>query len=107
MNIYLVRNPNHYDNSYTSMVVVADDENEARNNMHPDMYSSGTYGVTLPGKIVWNDYFDKWMNVAHHAQFDMGETWPDPQELIVELIGIASPGRQKGVLCSDFLPGEC
>lgn len=85
MNIYKVSQAvNNYYDSFDSMVVVADSEEDARW-MRPD-------GTSWDDKSCQNDYW---------AIID----WTWPEDCTVELIGEALPGMRPGVVLASFNAG--
>lgn len=90
MNIYrLTQNTNWGYGTYDSCVVVAPDEAAARL-LHPR------------GNRHWDGRGWIWVWISDYA----GEAgWTEPDNVLVEQVGIASPGVSAGVLCASFNAG--
>lgn len=84
MNLYLLRqNQNIGYDTYDSMVVAAETEEEARL-IHPNQWSDNAWGKTLSFLKDWAD---------------------TPDQVTVELLGVAVDGMESGVVISSFNAG--
>lgn len=94
MNLYKLTNPTIRWDIFTAAIVAAESEHEARR-IHP----SGT-------AIFWKED-DGWYIQQSEAKFPVVKythyDWVDhPDELSVQLIGMATPFTKQGVILSDF-----
>jgi hypothetical protein len=83
MNIYkITQTVNRTYEVYLAAVVVAETEESAKH-IHPDGEQNG---------------FNKWYKQFHN-------TWADPKDVKVELLGSAAPGVEKGVVLAEYVEG--
>jgi len=77
--------------TYSSAIVVASSEGEARRT-HPQ------------GDLVWNTEVSKWCYDDDPQEPSWSQSWVSPEEVEVELIGVAhQPGKR--ILCASFHAG--
>ena len=94
MNIYKIsQNVNANWQTYESAVVVAESSDVARN-MYPD------------GGMVWRDgawvCIDGTWECCKDGRCCTGGTWCTPEDVKVELLGVAVEGSVCGVVCANF-----
>ena len=97
MNIYLITAKNHGGcDTYDSAVVVAESEDAAR--------------VTSPSKYYrWIDGQWHFVFLDGRSEPDSRDDWPnnplDSGVVDVQLVGVAVPGSEAGVVCASFNAG--
>lgn len=96
MNIYLLSQHTYrgYD-TYDSCVVIAPDEGAARS-IHP------------AGGLVWmnGDWCVEDTYLSLRPPMRLGRRdWPAPDDVVVVLIGVASPEQNSGVVCASYHSG--
>jgi hypothetical protein len=102
MNLYLISQTfNHDYDTYSSAVVCAETKEEARHthpcNILPEFAINQNENRQDYQPVFWDGAGQCWS--------DQGGEWVTPDLVVVELVGVASPGVGKGVVCASYHAG--